>query len=678
MKKLKSFIAFIISIFILFSSVPVNARMADAKQSLTDYKISLNFDDLKKTITASETVKFTNTYDDELKDIVFHLYPDSYNKAETMPAFSVMPDAKLKTENFGDIDIEKVRIGGKDVKFTQDSQILKFTLENPLKKNDTIEISIDFLLKIPCGSSRLGYIDNIYSITNWYPILSIYDSSDDKWDENQFNPNGESNYSDVSNYDVTVNVPEGYKIASTGVVKSDEKKDKIETYDITAEKVRDFVFALSRDYKVLTKTVDGVKVNSFYTDPDTVDAAQKSLDVAADSMQFFSKTFGKYPYPELDVVETYLSGGAMEYPQLIQLWKYGKNTYDNGTEVPFNVEAVAHEICHQWWYVLAGNNEFKEPLMDESLTVYSTAYYFEKKYGKYCNAGTLMKIRSNYNPSSEPFNLNVDKYKNFSEYVFNVYNRAPIVFEVLRTEAGEDNFIKILRTYFERFEYKNGSIEEFLNVIGEISGDKVKDDIKTAITTPNYLPDKIQITDEERQQASKIQMINVFKNMEKSQGFSISSFMLRVLEDNTIYIVKPDNLNNDDSKACDSFIENLENEFKYSYGIKAIVKSPNEITASEKKGNLLLLGNMNNNKIMYEMKDNYPLEITSKGIIMDDISFNSKNSSGIFAIKNPEDGNKAVLVYFWQQGFRNYQIIYPGTEQFIIDINDSKKISGNF
>lgn len=678
MKKLKSLIACFVSFFILFSSIHVNARLADTQQCLTNYKISLNFDDSKKTITASETVKFTNTYDDNLKDIVFHLYPDSYNKTETMPAFSVPPDAKLNPENFGDIDIEKVSIGGKNVYFTEDNQILKLTLETPLKKNDTIEISIEFLLKIPCGSSRLGYIDNIYSITNWYPILSIYDSSDDKWDENKFNPNGESNYSDVSNYDVIVNVPEGYIIASTGVVKSDEKKDKIETYDIAAEKVRDFVFTLSKDYKVLTKTVDGVKVNSFYTDPDTKDAAQKSLDVAADSMQFFSKTFGKYPYPELDVVETYLSGGAMEYPQLIQLWKYGRNIYDNGTEVPFSVEAVAHETCHQWWYVLAGNNEFKEPLMDESLTVYSTAYYFEKKYGKYCTAGTFMKVKSNYYPSPEPFNLSVDKYKDYSEYIFNVYNRAPIIFEVLRTEAGEDNFIKILRTYFERFEYKNGSIEELLNVIGEISGDKVKDDIKTAITKPNYLPDNIQITDEERQQASKIQMINSFKNMEKTEGFSLSSFILRALEDGVIYIVKPDDLNNDDNKNCDSFIEQLKDEFKNNYGIKVVIKSPVQLTASEKKGNLLLLGNMNNNKVMYEMKDNYPLEITPRGIIMDDLSFISNNSSGVFAVKNPENENKAVLVYFWQHNFRDYPIIYPGSDQFIININDKMKISGKF
>ena len=46
---------------------------------------------------------------------------------------------------------------------------------------------------------------------------------------------------------------------------------------------------------------------------------------------------------------------------------------------------------YQW-----GNNEYKEPFLDESLTVFTTAYYFEKEYGKYHGSAVDATIRQKY------------------------------------------------------------------------------------------------------------------------------------------------------------------------------------------------------------------------------------------------------------------------------------------
>ena len=43
------------------------------------------------------------------------------------------------------------------------------------------------------------------------------------------------------------------------------------------------------------------------------------LNEVGKTVQFMNKNFGKYPYEELKIAETYLSGGAMEYPQVIQM-----------------------------------------------------------------------------------------------------------------------------------------------------------------------------------------------------------------------------------------------------------------------------------------------------------------------------------------------------------------------
>ncbi|MGP4002380.1 M1 family aminopeptidase [Streptomyces sp. 8N706] len=33
--------------------------------------------------------------------------------------------------------------------------------------------------------------------------------------------------------------------------------------------------------------------------------------------------------------------------------------------------AVAHEVAHQWWYGIVGNDQFREPWLDESFAVYA-------------------------------------------------------------------------------------------------------------------------------------------------------------------------------------------------------------------------------------------------------------------------------------------------------------------
>ncbi|HCQ90366.1 MAG TPA: hypothetical protein DIU45_12300, partial [Clostridium sp.] len=239
------------------SNDKLKSSVTNIESNLTQYDINVKFDEPNKTFTATESVKFTNTYGKDLKSLVFHLYADSYESVETMPSMSIQKE-KLEEEEIGDINITKVTVGNKEMKFTQDNQILKIIPTAAIKPNEVVDIKINFTLKLPMGQSRLGYYNNVYSVTNWYPIISIYDVGTDTWDENPFHPVGESNYSDIANYKVSINVPGNMELASTGITKSSEdEKDGTKIYDIIAEKVRDFTFIMSPEFKVITKEVDG-------------------------------------------------------------------------------------------------------------------------------------------------------------------------------------------------------------------------------------------------------------------------------------------------------------------------------------------------------------------------------------------------------------------------------------
>jgi aminopeptidase N len=66
----------------------------------------------------------------------------------------------------------------------------------------------------------------------------------------------------------------------------------------------------------------------------------------------------------------------MEYPALVMI-------SDNIGEHISYEEVIVHEVAHQWWYSLVGNDQINYGFLDEGLTEYSTILFFENnpEYG---------------------------------------------------------------------------------------------------------------------------------------------------------------------------------------------------------------------------------------------------------------------------------------------------------
>ncbi|HLF41535.1 MAG TPA: peptidase M1, partial [Acidimicrobiia bacterium] len=74
-----------------------------------------------------------------------------------------------------------------------------------------------------------------------------------------------------------------------------------------------------------------------------------------------SARFGEYPYPRLTLAVTTNLSGGIEFPMHIHL----------GAGVP-NIHLV-HEVAHMWFYAVAGNDQYRDPWIDEGLATYAEA-----------------------------------------------------------------------------------------------------------------------------------------------------------------------------------------------------------------------------------------------------------------------------------------------------------------
>ena len=122
------------------------------------------------------------------------------------------------------------------------------------------------------------------------------------------------------------------------------------TYD--ARDVRDFNFTASPAYRVLTgRTLDGdteIRVVTRWAAPAR---AHHTLDVAQRVIAQYERWVGQYPYPSITIAEA-AAGVAMESPALVWI---------PGTTRNPELRLIAHELGHQWFYAVVGNDEAGTP-----------------------------------------------------------------------------------------------------------------------------------------------------------------------------------------------------------------------------------------------------------------------------------------------------------------------------
>jgi len=470
--------AFLLVIILFFLSSGCGLRVFNLKEYNNKYSISVYYKPEQLSIFGTERLSYKNSEDVMLNNLYFHLYPNAFRKKETAPMIGDIRDNYPNGFNPGQIDIVNVWVGDKPVKWSvegSDKTLLMIQFEKPLMAGEKAEVRIDFQEKLPLACTDFGSYDGIACFENWYPVLCVYD--EDGWHKEPTCRMGEANFSEIADYIVDIDLPQNEVVAFSGKFIK-EKKTAIGRKSVTlkADDVRDFTWISSSRFKKVEKKQGKITIKSYFLDEDKVRGVE-TLDFAARAFEFFNEKFGEYPYDSFSIVETYLYGGAMEYPMMTavgrQYYKYPDGKSLEG--------AVAHEIAHQWWYVVVGNNEFSEPWLDESMATYSEAMYFDKYYGS-----DMMKQIINQRVGMTKFerstNDSMDKFKTGSEYSLVVYSKGAYILDQFKKRVGDENFTKVLRKYYNDYKFKNACTDDFLGVVYEICGSAAAEFIKLGLS----------------------------------------------------------------------------------------------------------------------------------------------------------------------------------------------------
>ncbi len=231
---------------------------------------------------------------------------------------------------------------------------LAVDLDHPLAPGRRATLGFPLAVDVPDRADRFGHLGAQVLVGNAVPLLAV--RRDGRWDLDPYSILGDSFVSDIGTFSLTLDTPAAMGVAATGAPVRDDVAGgrRLEVFD--APRVRDVAWVVGPMAETDVATADGVRIRVWIPDDDTTDKVANLTRRAVGALTTYEQWYGRYPYPELDVVMTpQIAFGGMEYPNLIMA----------------RSGALAHEIAHQWWYGMVGDDQYRSPWLDEAFATYT-------------------------------------------------------------------------------------------------------------------------------------------------------------------------------------------------------------------------------------------------------------------------------------------------------------------
>ncbi len=494
-------------------------RMPNAAywQQDVHYKIKATLNDETEIIDANEELTYYNNSPDTLSFVYFHLYQNAFIKGAYLENLNLANNFKQqfgKYEAAGKgTEIESIVVNNKTVKTTLDNSVIKVYLNEPILPNSSVTLTIKFKTYFDGGGNQRRRMKTYkdrwgnkhFNGVHWYPRICVYDRKFG-WETDQHL--GKEFYGDFGQYEVEMTLPNNYIMDGTGELQNEtevlpptlrakldlknfEKKPwesapdstliprngTTKTWKFMSVNTHDFAWTTSPTYRIgevqLKLPNDNNRIVRCIALVQESHASgwQDAALFCANVINVYNKDIGIYAYPKMIVAD---AADGMEYPMI---------TLDGGRS-PGYYGLFAHEIGHNWFFGMVGNNETYRASLDEGFTQFLTHWCMSrltqenpsvntknKFIKKYYKPMPLMDqniyygyIRDAINDNDPALNTHSDDFNgalNHGGGYGNVYYKTATMLYNLQYVLGEELFLKAMQHYFNQWKMAHPYFEDF-------------------------------------------------------------------------------------------------------------------------------------------------------------------------------------------------------------------------
>ena len=301
-------------------------------------------------------------------------------------------------------------------------------------------------------------------------------------------------------YDLTLVTQTGITVLGNMPVKSEEEND--DSLTTTFEKTPRMssyllAFVIGELHKKSARTESGVEVSVWATPAQNENTLDFALDIATRSIDFYDEYFGvKYPLPKSDhVALPDFSSGAMENWGLIT---YRESCLLADPELTpessrrFIATVIAHELSHQWFGNLVTMQWWNDLWLNESFAnmmeyVAIDALHPEwRMWEDFATNEVTAALRRDSLDGVQSVQADVNHPDEIST-LFDpaiVYAKGGRLLVMVRKLIGEEAFRAGLKSYFEKFAYKNTVGNDLWQELESASGQPIVNLMNAWISQP--------------------------------------------------------------------------------------------------------------------------------------------------------------------------------------------------
>ena len=325
------------------AACPGGRAAPDPDRPVVDLAFSLAGD--RRTVTGTETVLFTP--DLPTAELVFRLVPNG-------------PDATVRGDQLtiGAVRGDDVAGGGYEAAgAAAPGGRYVVALDRTLAAGESTEVSLDFMLRLGGGGfERLGTAPDVSWWASGAPLLTWEPGVG--WARAPFTTlTGETAGSPVSDTTVSVEAPAELTVLMTGDQGEPTRpRDGRRTWTSHEPVARDVSVAVGA-FTTAEADAGGVRVTTGVLPGAGRDAARLARTTVA-AIDALAERFGPFPYATLTVPWLPDLGGGIEYPSSVLL-------------ASADEQVLVHEVAHMWFYGMVGDDQFRDPWLDESFAGYA-------------------------------------------------------------------------------------------------------------------------------------------------------------------------------------------------------------------------------------------------------------------------------------------------------------------
>jgi hypothetical protein len=486
---------------------------ATLSDRVVSYRIEATLDPDKHLVTGRQALTWRNRSAVPVRSVYIHLYMNAFEgegstffTEQRLTGETFRSGVGLKDGEWGHIHLRSVRQGAGNVPwhFVQpdggpatDHTVARLDLPEAVHPGASTTLDIDFSTQLPRVSARTGYFGTFHLVAQWFPKIAVLElpgergATAPRWNAHEFHMNSEF-YADFGSYDVSLTVPKGYTVGATGELQgAPREKNDMVTRRYVQHDVHDFAWtADKRSAEPLVETWTGpgsptVTVQVLYP-PEYEASAKPALKAAKDSLTWFSRTLGPYPYRTLTVVippYNAQEAGGMEYPTFVTATGHATVEPNSLDEYLLDVVTI-HEFGHGYFYGILASNEFEEPMLDEGLNEYwDNRMLRERGQQAHLMPGFLRKI--GIDPAFAPFDITRavaprDKPADApGENAWHrlqglgpIYHRTALVMRDLEERIGREAVERGFKEYYRRWKFRHPSVADLREALADGSGER--------------------------------------------------------------------------------------------------------------------------------------------------------------------------------------------------------------